>query len=76
MNRTVSDHTEEVHHVVEAVPALFVLSIPLALGLYVLAGLAVAAKAEGQKGKPAPQRAGAAMKPVKVAMCYDCHTEI
>jgi uncharacterized CHY-type Zn-finger protein len=53
-----------------------VLSIPLALGLYVLADLAVAAKAEGQKGKPAPQRAATTVKPVKVATCYDCHSEI
>jgi len=53
-----------------------VLSIPLALGLYVLADLAVAAKAEGQKGKPTPQRAATTVKPVKVATCYDCHSEI
>lgn len=44
-----------------------VLSIPLALGLYLLADLAVAAKAEGQKGKPATR--------MEHAVCGGCHKD-
>jgi nitrite reductase (cytochrome c-552) len=46
------------------------LSLPLALGLYVMADHAVAAKARG----PAP--IPAATKPVDVKGCYGCHAEI
>ncbi len=51
------------------------LSVPLALALYFLAEVAVAAKAGGQEAKaPAPK--AAAVKPVKVEACYECHDEI
>jgi formate-dependent nitrite reductase cytochrome c552 subunit len=50
------------------------LSLPFALGLYALAEYAVAAKAEPAKARPAAQKA--AVKPVEVAGCYGCHSEI
>jgi len=49
-----------------------VLSIPLALGLYLAAEQAVAARAESPRAKAAP----AAAAPVKVETCYQCHDEI
>ena len=46
------------------------LTIPLALGLYFMADLAVAAKARGPAPKPA------AVKPADVKTCYGCHSDI
>ena len=52
-----------------------VLSIPCALGLYLLAESAAANKAGAQRAKAAPPKP-AAIKPVDVAGCYGCHSEI
>jgi formate-dependent nitrite reductase cytochrome c552 subunit len=51
------------------------LSIPCALGLYLLAESAAANKAGAQRAKAAPPKP-AAIKPVDVAGCYGCHSEI
>ena len=48
---------------------------PCALGLYLLAESAAANKAGAQRAKAAPPKP-AAIKPVDVADCYGCHSEI
>lgn len=52
-----------------------VLSIPCALGLYLWAESSAATKAGAQRAKAAPPKP-AAIKPVDVAGCYGCHSEI
>ncbi len=52
-----------------------ILSLPVALGLYLLAESAAATKAGAPRAKAAPPKP-AAIKPVDVAGCYGCHSEI
>ena len=52
-----------------------VLTIPCALGLYLLAESAAANKAGAPRAKAAPPKP-VAIKPVDVAGCYGCHSEI
>ena len=52
-----------------------VLTVPCALGLYLLAESAATPKPGGQRAK-APATKPAAIKPVDVAGCYGCHSEI